>query len=685
MLASWRACYYVLGAFPFPEEPLKHPILKKRTPGGESAARASFTVAINHPWEFDAYIVQYTGDKRLNKEHVAAEPMNMVVELYDFDTPGHAAVTDHVDWVIGALERLPPGFQGCATAGGFRVWTERAEPFVIKDGETWEEWRAYHAGRAEALGKAIGAEPDHATDDPGRLFRLPNVQREDGKPCYPDLIGELGVATLEPLPWARRAATSASSGAAALTMLGECFEALGWVRQDGHEKLTVRCPWAHEHSKGGDDLAVVYATEDGVGKFHCGHTHCDGRHSDAAIEAIKGNPAVAEVLDRWLYKEEADEGPSFSEPSPLVTDSEPEAQNPKPEPRKDLPWVTGAALAEPVGPVRWLIPALEIAPGRTPMIAADSGAGKSWSVQSIALSVATGMPVFGEFECRKGPVLHIAEDSDIDAVRDRYQRLARGMGLSLAELDLAVYGRRFSMTDSKGNFQLEALKPIQMAITSAKAVLVIVDSLATTCVGLDENGPEIAQPLYATRDREVTWLWTHHTNKSGESYRGSSALKAACGAMWAVTKEGEDGPRVWENVKHAERTETKNRLAGFATAWDGQRISVVKSAEASKAGSERACDRAQHAMLRLLEAQGKADKAALMRAAGGTTGRTGAVNRAVFDFLANPLGGQITQVERGKFVLAAGVVVPKQAHDLKVTLPDSVIKELNAVGRKSAR
>lgn len=656
---------------------MKHPILKKRTPGGEGVASAPFDIALANAWEFDAYVVQYTGNYRKNKEHVKDDPMEMVVELYDFDTPGHADVVDHWDWANDALDALPPGFQGCLTAGGFRVWTTRAEPFVIRDSETWEEWRAYHAGRAEALGKAIGAEPDHATDDPGRLFRLPNVKREDGKPCYPELVGTLGVATLAPQAWERRAATAVSAGPAGSTMLGECFEAQGWVRQDSGEKLTVRCPWAHEHSKGGDDLAVVYATEDGVGKFHCGHTHCDGRHSDAAIEAIKGNPAVAAVLARWLYKAEES---ADAAARPLVKDTSPE--KPAEEPRKDLPWVTGAALAAPVGPVNWLIPALEIAPGRTPMIAADSGAGKSWSVQSIALSVATGMPVFGEFDCRKGAVLHIAEDSDIEAVRDRYQRLARGMGLNLADLDLAVYARRFSMTDEKGNFRLDALKPIQMAIKSAGAVLVIVDSLATTCVGLDENGPEIAQPLYATRDREVTWLWTHHTNKSGESYRGSSALKAACGAMWAVAKEGEDGPRVWENVKHAERTETKNRLAGFATAWDGQRISVVKAAGASNASSERACDRAQLAMLRLLNEQGKADKATLIRAAGGATGRTGILNRAVFDFLANPLGGQITQVERGKFVLAAGVVIPKSAHELKATLPDSVIKELNAQGRK---
>jgi hypothetical protein len=176
-------------------------------------------------------------------------------------------------------------------------------------------------------------------------------------------------------------------------------------------------------------------------------------------------------------------------------------------------------------------------------------------------------------------------------------------------------------------------------------------------------------------------LWTHHTPKNGDGYRGSSAIKAAAGAMWTMTEGEKVGTRLWTSAKHAERTDSKERLDSFHTTWDGQKISVV--ADEPQRTQERACDRAQLAMLRLLDEQNKADKATLLRAAGGATGRAGTLNRAVFDFLANPLGGQITQVERGRFVLAAGVVVPKHAHQLQAKLPEEVVRGLNAPLRHS--
>lgn len=567
---------------------MKHPILKKRTAGGEGVAAAAFDVAIAHAWPFDAYIVQYTGAVRMNKADVSPDnPMMMVVELYDFDTPGHGDVIDSWDWANDALDALPPGFQGCLTAGGFRVWTKRAAPFVIDSPEAWEKWRAYHAGRAEALGKAIGAAPDHATDDPGRLFRLPNVRREDGKPCYPELVGELGVAELAPLPWERREATAVSTGPAGATMLGECFEALGWVCADAGEKLTVRCPWAHEHSKSGDDLAVVYATGPeghGVGKFHCGHTHCEGRHTPDAIAALEGMPAVAEVLARWLYRRTDEPAPSASAP---VVKASPKAE-------ESPAWLTGAALAVEIPKVNWVIPALEIAPGRPTILAADANAGKSWGVQTIAVAVAAGLKTFGEFECRQGLVLHVAEDSDVLAVLDRYQQISRAWGVNLAELPLGVYNRSFRVCKKRDEYDPAMVEGLIKTAERHGAALVVVDSLAAVSVGLDENSPAAALPLYASRHPTIAFLWTHHTGKAdtGE-YRGSSTIRAAAGAMWSMTGSGKD-PRQWVNRKHAERTSSKTRVGSFSTTWDEDTGRVVATCEPPPARDKTRLDVLRH-------------------------------------------------------------------------------------------
>lgn len=628
----------------------KHPILKKRTAGGEGVASAPFDVALRHEWPFDAFVVQYTGAKRLNKSDIAETPMVQVVELYDFDTPGHEPVEKHADWAVDALERLPDGFQACLTAGGFRIWTTRAEPFVIDTPERWEEWRAYHAGRAEALGRAIGAEPDHATDDPGRLFRLPNVQREDGKPCYPELIGDLGIATLAPLPWEVKPATSVSAGPAGASMLGEVFEALGWVRADGGEKLTVRCPWAHEHS--GDELAVVYATEDGVGKFHCGHTHCAGRHTPDALAAVESMPAVAEVLARWLYKPE----PKAPEPAPKVEGGAPPAR-----------FVDWDGLMTPLGEVPWLVKELELCPGRPPMFISDSGVGKTWTLQALALAVATGQPVFGRFACRKGPVLHLSRDSGLRATKARYQRLARGMGIDRA--DVVVFPHAMPLTDKTGAFQRKGFEEVAREAERGGYSLVILDSLTALCVGIDENSTDIGEPLRTTTDDACVWLWAHHTTKNGEGYRGSGAIKAAAGTVYVGQRDGDR--RIWTPMKASEEHEG-GTLPTFETVWEvdedgGARILakadeglVVKVNEAQRMAWE---------MLKLVELRGKASAKELKMAAGVTPDVKGRILQranAVLAALAHPAGGLLASVEGDKYILAAGVQVPRAAHQIDV-------------------
>lgn len=638
---------------------MKHPILKKRTAGGEGIASAPFDVAITHPWDFDAYIVQYVGAYRLNKAHVDEEPMHMTVELYDFDTPGHAAVTEHVDWACSALERLPEGFQGCLTAGGFRAWTLRAEPFVIDSPERWEEWRAYHAGRAQALGLAIGAAPDEATDDPGRLFRLPNVVREDGKPCYPELVGELGVSTLAPLPVAVRSATAVSAGSARASMLGECFEALGWVRQVEETKLTVRCPWAHEHS--GDELAVVYADESEMGKFHCGHTHCAGRYTNDVIEVIKATPSAAAVLDRWLYTAE-EPSSSGDEPLPKVAGGEPVSQ-----PVKAARFIGWPDLMTPMGEVPWLVKELEICPGRPPLFISDSGVGKTWTLQALALAVATGQPVFGRFPCRQGPVLHLSRDSGLRATKARYQRLARGMGIDRA--DVVVFPHSLPLTDKMGAFQRKGFEEVAREAERGGYALVILDSLAALCPGIDENSTDIGEPLRATTDDACVWLWAHHTTKSGEGYRGSGAIKAAAGSIYVGTRDGER--RIWKALKASEEHESGD-LPTFETEWqcdEGGGARIVAKMDGGPVTKVNEAQRAAWEMLKLVELHGKASTRELLAAAGLTSdvkGRARQKINAVLASLAHPAGGLLTSVEGDKYILSAGVQVPRAAHQIQV-------------------
>lgn len=435
---------------------------------------------------------------------------------------------------------------------------------------------------------------------------------------------------------------------AASSMLGAVFTAAGLVEGEQADALIVRCPWQHEHTGGAGGGCVVFHDDDahtGLGKFYCAHGHCSKRGSADALDALRALPAAAAELEHWPEPGIGAWERVASPPCPLVKD-------------KPVAWLTGAALAAPVPDVSWLVQGLELAPGRSPIIAADSGSGKSWSVQSVALSVASGMPVFGRFPCRKGPVFHVAEDSDINATLDRYQRLAHGMGLSLADLDLAVYAPRFRVTGARGVYDPRPLLSVLETAAKNDAALVIIDSLATVCVGLEENSPEIALPLYDSRHPTIAVLWTHHTNRGSGTYRGSSALKAAAGAMWAMSGE-KDAPRIWTNEKHAERTTAKDRLDTFATTWDGERIVVIDAEDTSR--KERPADRMSKEILTVMERNGVSSKTAILELVGGSK----PLKTKVFDFL---VYSRVIEHVGSRYTRALGVPVPR--------LPDEAAREV---------
>lgn len=240
------------------------------------------------------------------------------------------------------------------------------------------------------------------------------------------------------------------------------------------------------------------------------------------------------------------------------------------------------AISQPIGEVPWLIEGLEICPGRPPMFISDSGVGKTLTLQSLALSVATGQPVFGRFPCRKGPVLHLSRDSGLRAVKSRYQALARGMGIDRA--DIVVFPHNLPLTDKMGQFQRKGFEEIAKEAERGKYSLVILDSLAALCPGIDENSTDIGDPLRCTTDEETVWLWTHHTTKNGDNYRGSGAIKAAAGAVWVGAREGENV--IWTPMKYSEE-HLFNGLKPFETAWEvdndgGMRIVAVDAAPKQK-------------------------------------------------------------------------------------------------------
>ncbi len=97
----------------------------------------------------------------------------------------------------------------------------------------------------------------------------------------------------------------------------------------------------------------------------------------------------------------------------------------------------------------------------------------------------------------------------------------------------------------------ESIEDLHEACARHKPVLLVVDTLARTMVGGDENNSgdvgKVIATLDAMRDEHGTSsLVLHHTTKgSDKTERGSGALRGAADAMWSASRDELEPWRIW--------------------------------------------------------------------------------------------------------------------------------------------
>jgi YD repeat-containing protein len=126
-------------------------------------------------------------------------------------------------------------------------------------------------------------------------------------------------------------------------------------------------------------------------------------------------------------------------PGPVVAAAVEELRALQPTTTSSDGFIYGESLATPLEPIVWLCPALKLTTGRHTLVAGNAFAGKSLTMQDIALAVASGGDAFGAFRCRRGRVRWLDYDGQGQRVtKDRFQRLARFRGVDLRDLDQAI-------------------------------------------------------------------------------------------------------------------------------------------------------------------------------------------------------------------------------------------------------
>ena len=230
--------------------------------------------------------------------------------------------------------------------------------------------------------------------------------------------------------------------------------------------------------------------------------------------------------------------------------------------KSSFAWVIGSEIFAPLPPTTWRVPGLQLCPGRPSMLIAFGASGKTLASQALLLACATGKPVWGQFQVPAPMVTrHLDHEQGKHATQKRYQRLAKGMGLSEEEVTEMCLHSRLGFS----NFPKTYLNSPGSESTYCREFegvdLVILDALRGATPGIDENDSKIRDcidQLARVSEKIGTTFWVlHHAGKGGlnsddsdrRTYaRGSSAIFDAAGSAFLL-KGGVNEPKRMSHQK----------------------------------------------------------------------------------------------------------------------------------------
>jgi len=168
--------------------------------------------------------------------------------------------------------------------------------------------------------------------------------------------------------------------------------------------------------------------------------------------------------------------------------------------------------------------------GDTANIIAPPKAGKSWCSYGIALSVATGLPWLGRFDCEPGRVLLIDNELFPSDIAWRIPRVAKA--LEIREED---YCRNLDVLPLRGKLMdLYEINRLLTTVESGEYSLVIFDAFYRGLPsGMSENDNAAIAGLFnlidqTTNHLQAAWINIHHSSKGSQS--GKSVVDVGAGA-----------------------------------------------------------------------------------------------------------------------------------------------------------
>lgn len=190
-----------------------------------------------------------------------------------------------------------------------------------------------------------------------------------------------------------------------------------------------------------------------------------------------------------------------------------------------IPTIGAGDIFAPLPPFPWLIPGLQVGPGRPTLLVGYANVGKTVIAQTVGVAVASGRPVWGIYAPNRARVLHLDGEIGNWLARSRYQRIARAMGVDVAALQESDSLRLASYPD----LRLDDADAEKRLVAAAQGFgLVIIDSLRAFAGALNENDREIGGALLmlarVSEATGATMIVLHHTRKPQKDQVGGARM-----------------------------------------------------------------------------------------------------------------------------------------------------------------
>jgi hypothetical protein len=269
------------------------------------------------------------------------------------------------------------------------------------------------------------------------------------------------------------------------------------VAADG--RVYIRCPFEDEHTSESNGTDTTYFTRGtggyDQGHFKCLHGHCTGRSDTEFLHGIGYFEAAIPDLSADVAAELVEKRKRFEViPAHVFAEGKPPS------------WI-----------VKGLLPRAELA-----VVFGPSGAGKSFFVLDLVAAVARGVEWHGR-KVKQGRVIYVAAEG-AGGIRNRLKAYSMHHNLNLSDIPIGIIDAAPDLTGSD-------IIPLIHSIE--KADVIVIDTLAQTTAGADENsGKDMGRVLANCKQLHAatgaTVVLVHHAGKdTSKGARGWSGLRAA--------------------------------------------------------------------------------------------------------------------------------------------------------------